>query len=275
MIDKLLCDELARHSNDNECAVLLSGGVDSLSVAFAAQRLGKKLHAYTFRLSGSTSYDSDKALHAAEVMGWKCTTVEVRTDKLEEDFIRLSHDIKCIKKTHFECCFPFLHVYPHIEQTEVLSGWAADGYYGISKKAVLHYSKTKEKLDEFRDAYFSDGSRAGYNWHKRIADSHGKKFITPYLSVSVSGFFYSMDWGQLNKPYQKHHVVEAFKPEFDRIGKVKKHINLQLGSGIDELFETLLHNPRINFKNRIRVMDMCRDWAGSDSSEPTLDKFFT
>jgi len=275
MIDKLLCNELARASNDNKCAILLSGGVDSLSVAFAAERLGKKLHAYTFRLSGQTSYDSDKAMHAAEVMGWKCTVIEIRIDKLEEDFIYLARHIKCVKKTHFECCFPFLHLYPQIEEQEVLSGWAADGYYGISKKAVLHYSQTKEKLDEFRDAYFSDNSRAGYNWHNRIAHLNGKKFITPYLTDSVKDYFYTMDWQQLNKPYQKHHVVEAFKPEFDRIGKVKKHINLQLGAGIDTLFESLLHNPRINYRDRIRVMDVCRDWVGDDESIPTLDRFLT
>jgi len=70
-------------------------------------------------------------------------------------------------------------------------------------------------------------------------------------------------------------VVEAFKPEFDRIGKVKKHINLQLGGGVDILFETLLHNPRINFNNRIRIMDICRDWAGSSEDTPTLNQFFS
>ncbi len=275
MIDKLLCNELARASNDNKCAILLSGGVDSLSVAFAAQRLGKKLHAYTFRLDGQTSYDSDKAMHAAEVMGWKCTVADIRTDRLEEDFIYLAQHIKCVKKTHFECCFPFLHLYPQIDEYDVLSGWAADGYYGISKKAVLHYSQTKEKLDEFRDAYFSDGARAGYNWHNRIAEMHGKKFITPYLSQPVKDFFYSMDWLQLNKPYQKHHVVEAFKPEFDRIGKVKKHINLQLGGGVDILFESLLYNPRINFNDRRRVMDICRDWANKRDTTPTLEHLLT
>jgi hypothetical protein len=41
----------------------------------------------------------------------------------------------------------------------------------------------------------------------------------------------------------------------------KKHINLQLGSGVDKLFETLIDNKKINFKNRKRVMDICRDWS--------------
>ena len=41
MIDKLLEDEISKVSDSDKCAVLLSGGVDSISVAFAAQRLGK------------------------------------------------------------------------------------------------------------------------------------------------------------------------------------------------------------------------------------------
>jgi hypothetical protein len=208
-------------------------------------------------------------------MDWNCHVIEIPVGRLEEDFKYLANTIKCVKKTHFECCFPFIHVYPYIKQREVLSGWAADGYYGNSKKAVLHYSQTKEKLDEFRDQYFSDGARAGYNWHKRIADIHNKTLITPYLCQEVKNFFYTMDWNQLNKPYQKHHVVEAFRKEFDTIGKFKKHINLQLGGNIDVLFETLLHNSRINFKGRIRVMDMCRDWAELQNTGPSLDQFLT
>ena len=48
MIDKLLIEQIEEQTSDKEVAVLLSGGVDSLSVAFAAHRLGKKITAYTF-----------------------------------------------------------------------------------------------------------------------------------------------------------------------------------------------------------------------------------
>ena len=50
----------------------------------------------------------------------------------------------------------------------------------------------------------------------------------------------------------------------------KKHINLQLGSGIDKLFESLLSNKKINFKNRKRIMDICRDWSQMSTSTGTL-----
>ena len=274
MIDKLLMEALDRASIDNEISVLLSGGVDSVSVAFAAHRLGKKITGYTFHLKDQPTYDSNKAVSICKDMGWNCKVVEVPTDyeTFESSFLDLANVYNCKKKTHFECCYPFLFVYPQIENKEVLSGWAADGYYGVSKRAHLHFKSPKSKFDEFRTSYFKDENRAGYNWHKKIADANKKKFITPYLTQEVSDYFFTMDWFELNEPFQKHHVVEAF-PEFKQVGGVKKHINLQLGSGIDILFEQHLFTSRkLNFNNRNRVMDICRDW--SEYPVSTLEDFF-
>jgi asparagine synthetase B (glutamine-hydrolysing) len=261
MIDKILCDELEKSSKDVNVAVLLSGGVDSISVALAAHRLGKKITAYTFHLKDQPTYDAQKANEICNIMGWSCKTIEVPTDNVSNDFMRLRREIECVKKTHYECCFPFLYVYPQIEETEVLSGWAADGYYGVSKKANIHYKHTMEKFNEFREDYFKIDHRAGHLWHKRIADRHNKTFITPYLTDAVKEFFWSKDWYELNQPYQKHHVVEAFV-EFAQFGGVKKHINLQLGSGIDKLFDSvLIPDIMINYRKRKRIMDICKDWS--------------
>ena len=87
-----------------------------------------------------------------------------------------------------------------------------------------------------------------------------KKFITPYLTEDVRMFFYDKDWEELNKPFQKHHVVNAF-PEFKKF-KFKKHINLQLGSGIDKLFESLLNNNTLNPKGKYKsVSGLCQSWG--------------
>ena len=61
MIDKILTKEIEKTVPDKEVAVLLSGGVDSISVAFAAERLGKKIISYSFRLDNHESYDYNKA----------------------------------------------------------------------------------------------------------------------------------------------------------------------------------------------------------------------
>ena len=96
-----------------------------------------------------------------------------------------------------------------------------------------------------------------------------KKFITPYLRMNVKEYFYSMDWYQLNQPYQKHHVRTAFNLDKD----VKKHLNLQLDSKINVLFERLLNNNEINYKGRTRVMDLVRDWPKSNPTGATLNQF--
>ena len=272
MIKTLLENHIEKNAPDSEIAVLLSGGVDSISVAFAAANLGKKIHAYSFRLDTHTSYDFEKAKEIAKQFDWKFTEIIIPTNNLVEDFHRLIK-LGCKSKTSVECTYPFLYVYPQISQKYVISGWAADGYYGISKKAQINYKHTQELFDEFRDNYFKPDKCANYIWHKKVSDAHRKIFVTPYLNDSVKQFFYSKSWDELNKPYQKHHVRDAFS-QFKLIGNVKKHLNLQIDSGIIELFDKLIDNKEINFKNRTRMLDICRDWNMlNNTSTATLEGF--
>ena len=70
MIKTLLENHIEKNAPDSEIAVLLSGGVDSISVAFAADNLGKKIHAYSFRLDTHTSYDFEKAKEIRNILGY-------------------------------------------------------------------------------------------------------------------------------------------------------------------------------------------------------------
>ena len=304
MIDKLLTDEIEKAlifpfgygTNEGvmpeSVGVLLSGGVDSLSVAFGADRLGKKITGYSFYLNQDKSYDYCKAEEVCKIMGWRFVGVPIITTlgRLEKDWMRLVK-LGCVRKTHYECVYPFLHLYPAIEETFVLSGWGADGYYGMSRKANTDWKETREKQIEFMDTYFSPDKRAGYNWIKKVNDEYGKIFVTPYLNSAVKEWFYKREWDELNrvdgKSKQKHHIRTSFT-EFEKIGKVKNHINLQKGGGIDLLFETLLRSKKININKRRNtknskngVMWMCKDWEnvsttyydGNNGSSNTLMKF--
>lgn len=260
-IDEILRDLVAESVPDNEVAVLLSGGVDSNSLAFAAHQLGKKVTGYTFYLESQPSYDSMKAAEVCNAMGWNCVTASVPIDNLHNDFFTLHRKFHCVKKTHYECTFPFLYVYPLIQEKYILSGIAADGHYGVSKKACMHYKEPKSLFDRFRYEYFNQTNPAGFAQQIHLATAYDKKFVAPYLHHTVKEFFSQYDWFELNQPYQKHHVREAF-PEFKIIKGIKNHINLQLGAGVDKLFESvIIQDPTINFKNRKRIMDICRDWA--------------
>ena len=282
MIKKLLENHIKENIPDEEVAVLLGGGVDAISIALTAHDCGKKVKAYSFYLEefkvndktyGGESYDYLKAKSVAEIMGWEFVGVKVPRNNLVKDWHRLVK-LKCRKKTHFECVFPFLYVYPKIKETHVLTGWGADGYFGVSKKAMMRFSNDKKwdnytnyckkhnqkqlTFDEFRNAYL-DGDCAGLKEHTNIADNHNKKHITPYLDSEVRKNLMSKSWKELNKPTQKYYIRKDFT-ELKKFGIIKPHLNLHLGAGIQYLFETLLNNKEINFKGRKRMMDVCRDW---------------
>jgi asparagine synthetase B (glutamine-hydrolysing) len=150
MIDKLLEKIIQETVKDKNVAVLLSGGADSLSVALAANRLGYNIHAYSFHLKDQPTYDANKAEDASKKMGWKFTKVIVPIDNLVDDFHVLRTKFECVKKTQYECTFPFLYIFPQIEEETILSGFAADGHYGVSKRACIHFKQPKELFDQFR-----------------------------------------------------------------------------------------------------------------------------
>lgn len=259
MIDQILTQIIDEQSKEQEVAVLLSGGIDSISVAFAAHRLGKTLHCYTMYVDGVVSADAQNAINTAKEFGWNITVIDVPTDNIENDFKHLVRHFKCAKKTQLECTWPFLYVYPNIKQKELLSGWGADGWYGVSKRACMHFKEPKEKFDEFRMAYFNAPNPVGVRQQEQLCREYGLKFIVPYFDKRVEEYMMQFDWYDMNRPFQKVKVVEAF-PEFQRT-KVRRHENLQLAAGVPNHFEKLLDNPNINLYNRKRVMDLVRDWT--------------
>ena len=274
LIKDLLIDHIKNNVPDSEVAILLSGGVDSISVGLAAESAGKEVHAYSFYLNGAPSYDFVKAAEIAHKRNWNFTPIVVPTNNLIQDWHRLV-ELKCRKKTHFECVFPFLYVYPQIEEKYVLTGWGADGYFGPSKKAMMRYSSYKKKRNyvkyckdhnqkrlnwnEFRLAYL-DGDCAGLKEHTNLATKHNKIHVTPYLDTDVRELLMSKSYEELNKPKQKHFIRKNFT-ELKKFGTIKPHQNLHLNAGVDKLFETLLKNSEINFNKRKRMMDVCRDWS--------------
>jgi asparagine synthetase B (glutamine-hydrolysing) len=275
MIDRILSDIIDREVQSDEVALLLSGGVDSISLGITAQKLGKRISAYTFHLEDEPSYDSDTAQHVAKTFGWDIDVTVVSKTNLKKDFFTLLREYDCKKKTHFECTHFGLYLYPKIKEKYVLSGIAADGWYGVSKKARIEFIHTKEKFDEFRKNYFSAENPAGILQQKMLAENYNKILVHPYLWYDkVRNFFMQYDWNELHQnKTEKYHVRTCYRNEFNRLNKIKTHLNLQLESKTDILFESLLDDNEINFKRRTRIIDICKDWSLLNSYKYTLEDF--
>ena len=276
MFDQILNEIVAREVPEDEVAVLLSGGIDSISVALTAHRMGKKVTAYTFHLEGQESYDSKKANQVAKTFGWDIVDVAVPKTGLVPAWKRLANKYGCRKKTHFECIYPFLFVLPLIKEKKVLTGWGADGWYGLSKKAQCNkkyrVKKSIEGLNKFRDDYFGMDSVAGHKQLKIVASHYDLNVVMPYINEpTVEEFFHSKDWfecsdgAQVAGSKQKSIVRRCFQQELEQIGTVSPHANLQTCSGINVLFDQLLENTEINFRGRGRLMDVARDWASMNT----------
>tara|TARA_B100000686_G_scaffold335625_1_gene404441 strand:- start:3547 stop:4350 length:804 start_codon:yes stop_codon:yes gene_type:complete len=258
-LDKIICQALEKKHPDKKVALLLSGGVDSQSVGFACKRMGLEVVAYTFQVGEWRSPDSTASERTCKRMGWEFNLIKVPVDNLENDFLELAEKWKCKKKTQFECTWPFLYVFPKIEEKFVLTGLGADGYHGLSKKAMIHFKEPKEKFDEFRSSHYGQENLGGQLQQLMLCKEYGKTQIAPYLDSSVFDYFIQYDWNQLNKPMQKIKILMAFRDEFRLVG-TRKHKNLQLISGIDKVFHMLLKSD-LNFNNRTRIMDLCRDYS--------------
>lgn len=239
--------------------LLFSGGVDSLSCGFAAEDLGHTVVAYTFKIDGIDSVDSFNAEKCADSLGWEYILVNVPLDNLKTDFLSLASDWKCEKKTQYECTWPFLYLVPRIQENIVLSGIAADGHYGLSKRAVINFKEPKSLFDQFRIEYFSSKNPAGQIQQKLLLEKHGITQVAPYLDVRIFNYFLKFDWFQINKPREKEIILSAYPEYFSKV-PIRKHANLQIVSGVREVFETLLDTD-LNINKRSRVMDLCRDYT--------------
>lgn len=260
---KLLVEIVDRETRGlDRVALLLSGGVDSLSLGFvASEDLGLDVHAYTFRVSGRPNVDSEAAAIAAKKFGWAFSLVETPTTASRKEFEELRDRWRCRKKTQFECTWPFLFVAPVIREEAVLSGIAADGHYGVSRKAMakLRVMDSKAVFDEFRRDYFEAENPAGQVQQKALLEANGVRQIAPYLDREVAEFFLAFDWKTLNRPKQKQIARDAFAPEFRRV-RARDHANLQLVAEIETCFAPLLDSD-LNPRKRRRLLDLYRDHA--------------
>lgn len=257
---RLLIEIVEKQIGDQDtAAVLLSGGIDSLSCAFALEEIGVNPVGYTFFVDGKGSEDVRAARKAADLFGWSHTVVMIPTDTLEADFLRLARDYDCQKKTHFEVTWPFLYLYPEIEEDTVLNGLFADVHCGLSKKAMMHYRDTLDSLNEYRKGYFQSRSPSGIRQQEKLADEHDLNFVAPYADEEVKRYWREYRWEEINKPNQKQMIMQAFPERYKQFGwRAPK--NLQIEGGVDDVFERLLDSD-LNKNGRSRVMDLCHDYG--------------
>jgi hypothetical protein len=150
-------------------------------------------------------------------------------------------------------------MFPKVKEAILLTGGAADGHFCLSKRGMIHFRHTLEKMNEFRDNLFDEpnySQRVTLNelgWHENQVSVRA-----PFGADSVREYFRTKTWEDINRPKQKQVLTDMFT-QFELIKRFN-HTNLQCGdSMIREVFEEMLDISDLNKKNRTRMMDLYRD----------------
>ena len=142
---QLLVGAVTVKSRNKTVALLLSGGLDSLSVGLALEKAGKVVRAYTYHLENYPSKDLKKAIAIAGHFGWPLTVITVPTTDVADDFLRLAVEQGCRKKVQFEVTFPMLYLFPQIDEVEVWTGWNADDHYGNTRECIFRQRRMAQQ----------------------------------------------------------------------------------------------------------------------------------
>ena len=231
--------EMVSEIDDDEVAVFLSSGMDSRCILFALLEYGKKVHTYSFTLDDRVSTDCRVAEDVSKTYGVKFTRIVLPTsiDILKRDVILLHNKYGCMKKTEYECVWPFLYSYKVIDERVVSNGIRADIHFGNFKRARIHY---KDDLDGFRREVFSDVNGGQKIQHSVLAKEYNKILFEPFRDQRMIDHFMGSTFEQCNKPHPKQPILDSF-PEYFSKYKVYGHTNFQAGdSGILEHFDKLL-----------------------------------
>lgn len=276
---------ISAKSRSDSVALLLSGGIDSLSVGFALRDAGKTFTAYTYEIQGYPSRDRPKAELLARHLGCPLRVITVPNADASNAFIRLAVQNGCRKKVHHETSFPWLYALPEIEEAEIWSGWNADDHYGNTRKIVLDQARMvregssqadrKAHFDEWRRARFAQFDAAVSSdtwWHvQRLADRCGKRLLDPYTSTAVRDFFFQFDHEQLSSP-KKPLIRQALAAQLQGLptSSIAVGVKLQIGGSVDALYRTLLNDDSINrFVPRYASVSLlCQRWAKEVQANP-------
>lgn len=213
-------------------AISTSGGIDSSSLVVSALDEGKNVSVFSFTFEDFESTDFLAAKKLAikynlpfiDVLLPKCQQTIYATIKL------IISECRVKKKTAVECIFPFVFLADKMLQLEhncLLSGNAADGHFGLSKKAMIHFKEPLSKFNQFRHDYFSNKDSAQVKTLKEYCLKKGINLCTPYFEPKIFSLFIDRTWDELNKPRQKEAIRIEF-PDLDDLA-IKPHSNLQMG----------------------------------------------
>lgn len=257
---------------NGKVGLLLSGGMDSLSVLLACLDIGIKPTCYTFHLKGVISEDLQSCRKICNI--FDVQLVEIPISFTSESMYKLSKEIiydniesvyfKNHIKTCVQCQVLMSFVPQYVKEDVILSGLNADDLcFNTRLYGKMSANKTPSgirKLNETRYIDTHNEYRGSYKFFVNMFAKYRIKFIDIYRDDQVREYFYGLSYKQCTSPKPKYPIYMAFRQEFDTWDLLRKPSSFQVNSGARELFEELLtNNPKINVNKHKTCVGILND----------------
>lgn len=238
----------------------LSGGTDSTTVLFACLAAGIKPRCLTFRLSAVDSGDCRASRFIAKHFGLDLEVVEVPSapEAMIRDIKAVAPHAHVLKKTIIQCLIPWLYIYPAMETETIVTGLGGDDLYCNQRKVqVALNTQGEEAIREWRKTY-SDDLRFSNANIIRFGKQYGKECIDAYHWKPIVDWFAKHPAKSLNRPYEKHPSIEAFRDYYGQAPFRRAHSSYQVNSGLRDFHDGLLKSQH-NTRRRKAVIALYRD----------------
>lgn len=252
---------------EKEIGLLLSGGLDSLSVLLGCLDLGIKPRCYTFYLSNHESDDLKSVRKLKKIYDLDVVEVCLDVDKID-----VFEDVKKIvgmhrndayakkhKKTFIQCFHPMMYIAPVVKEKIVLTAVVADALqFAGRKRGILGSDLSLEGIEESLQHRMNEVNNPCHGSVKQIVSlfsTYGLKLVDIYHVDEVVEFFLEKGFKECTSPKEKNIVYEAYKEELDKHKTKRLHSSYQVDSLIREWHDDkLLNDKSINYNNNKSVV---------------------
>ena len=240
----------------------LSGGIDSLQVLYALLDAGKPpTECITFKMQSIESPDLDASIEVCKKLGLKLNTVIIPDDAqtIYDDSVEIIKIIENPLKTHVQCTYPHKYMILAMCTKHLVAGtWS--GYFLTAEKKV-NIQRGKLAPDKFKKWYYdfrkAEWEKPGHSFEsiKKYVHSFGITYWEPYLDDELMNLSLKLDFYDWNCDVDgtfKHKYLQymMYKDWFDKIGIWRRQASMQVVTGIRELHEQLLADPKMNVRNK-------------------------
>lgn len=256
---RLLIENAKKNADaDGKNVLLLSGGMDSVTVLYALTEAGIKFKAYTFFFEGYPSVDAKSVEILQKKMGFEHEFIEIPSDweKIKDDVVRAIHLCReiygRIREVKVETIFALMYTDRILEDGGVVfTGDSGDTLVGYNRNTAIMAAKIGEedpRILERRTPWQSweEGSDNEFDFILRK-----RHMVASVFSDRVKDFILGFTIKACNTPKPKAIYCRAFEDYHERYKSYRTPKAFQKASNEKAMFNLIAR--RIGHKDAIAM----------------------